>query len=191
MELFDVYIWSSVIALSKKNFFILFAFDMLLNTPFTLSIKVKASSQILNAFLQAFLIATLAAYLRYLPLHYLCTRLPSTFSFQFKLILLLERLFINLMTVACLLLTLKLQVEGIGPFLHRGVPVVFDVIVSPSLEILSDFRSAIAPSFVEQKKQPFFFEWPCVFLDIGMQVVKPALSALFAYSTWQVFSGNR
>ena len=64
--------------------------------------------------------------------------------------------------------------------LHRGVPMVFNGVVSPSWQHLCHLSPFVAMSCMCQKQDPLFVGHPLNFQDIGVKVVVPPLSALLA-----------
>jgi hypothetical protein len=68
--------------------------------------------------------------------------------------------------------------------LEGRVKSVFDVIVCSSGQKLSDFAPFVTVLFMSLNDGSIFFSGPFVFLDVGVQVIVPALTALFPNSTW-------
>ena len=70
---------------------------------------------------------------------------------------------------------------------HAGVPVVLDGVVCAALKDVCDVSPLVGVIAVQQVENPLFFECPdCLPLYHGIEVVVPALTALFADSTWKV-----
>jgi hypothetical protein len=63
---------------------------------------------------------------------------------------------------------------------HRGVPVVLDSVISTTCQHLSDSSPLVSMNSIAQVENPFFIFAPRFSLDDGIEVVVPALTALFA-----------
>jgi hypothetical protein len=62
----------------------------------------------------------------------------------------------------------------------RRVEVVFDAVVAAPGQLLSDVRPLVAQTLVQIENLAFFVSANGVFLNVGVQVIVPALTALFA-----------
>ena len=65
---------------------------------------------------------------------------------------------------------------------------VFDRIICSAFQNLSDFGPLIVDNAVHEEQNPLFFLAPADFLDHGVQVIVPALTALLTDSVWEVLS---
>jgi hypothetical protein len=63
---------------------------------------------------------------------------------------------------------------------------IFNVVVSSTIQILSDLRPSIPVLQMKIKYLLVFFFGPTIFLDVWIQVVVPALSALLADSAFEI-----
>ncbi len=75
--------------------------------------------------------------------------------------------------------------------LHDAVPVVFDSVVSPALDDLGQNGPLVAIKLVKEEQQPLLVFVPAHFSDVGVQVVVPALPALFALPSRHVGRDGR
>ena len=66
---------------------------------------------------------------------------------------------------------------------------VFDRVVGATLENLGDFGPLVVNDSVHEEKNPLFFFIPVNFLNSGVEVIVPALSALLANAAVQML-GN-
>lgn len=82
----------------------------------------------------------------------------------------------------------KLLCKLIDFFLHRGVPVVFNSVVRSTLKHHRDLSPLVALLAMSKEKNPLFLAAPYALFYSGVQVIMPALTALLANATWQVFS---
>ena len=101
------------------------------------------------------------------------------FSFQVQLLLSVKPF--NLSLVALLL---HLTFEG-------GVEMVLDVVISAPLEMLGYFRPSVAELLMKSKNLLVLLLSPFVLLNVGIQVVVPAFSALLTYTPRQELSDLR
>jgi hypothetical protein len=62
----------------------------------------------------------------------------------------------------------------------RRVEVVFDAVVAAPGQLLRDVRPLVAQTLVQIENLAFFVSANGVFLNVGVQVIVPALTALFA-----------
>lgn len=74
---------------------------------------------------------------------------------------------------------------------NRGVPVVFDVVVSSSWEKFAYQSPPVAVNPLGLDKGHVFLLCPLVFLDIWIEVVVPSLATLFAYPAFEVLGDFR
>ena len=70
--------------------------------------------------------------------------------------------------------------------LHTRVPVILDRVVCATLEHLGDFGPLVVHNSVHQEQDPLLLLVPVDLLDAGVEVVVPALTALFSNATIQV-----
>ena len=70
--------------------------------------------------------------------------------------------------------------------LHGGVPVIFDRVVCATFKVRSDDGPLIIELAVEDVQNELLFLTPLVFLDLGIQMVVPSLTALLSNAAWQV-----
>ncbi len=63
---------------------------------------------------------------------------------------------------------------------------IFNVIVRPTIQILSNLRPTISILQIKVKNFLVFFFGPPILLDVWVQVVMPALSALLSNSAFEV-----
>ena len=61
---------------------------------------------------------------------------------------------------------------------------IFDGVIGSPIDVLGDDRPLVALHSVEDEEDPLFFLAPLVFLDCGVQVVVPSLTALLADTTF-------
>lgn len=61
-----------------------------------------------------------------------------------------------------------------------GVPVVFDGVVTSTEEYVGDLGPAILDGLVQNVQDPVLFYRPVGFLEKGIELIVPALTALFA-----------
>lgn len=80
----------------------------------------------------------------------------------------------------------QLRLEGDELALHVAVPVVFNIVVCPALEVLADNGPLVAVYSVEEVEYPLLGDGPLGLDDVGVEVVVPPLPALFAYSPLEV-----
>lgn len=59
---------------------------------------------------------------------------------------------------------------------------IFDGVVSAAIEVFGDLGPAVSECFVGEEEKPFFVIAPVLLLDVGIQMVVPALAALLADS---------
>ena len=64
--------------------------------------------------------------------------------------------------------------------LHRRVPVVLDGVVAAAGQVLGDLGPAVAHAGVQLVEELVLLLGPRRLLDLGVEVVVPALAALFA-----------
>ena len=74
--------------------------------------------------------------------------------------------------------------------LHWGVPVVFNGVVSATLEDFGNFCPLVIYDSVHKEKDPLLFLTPVNLLDKWVQMVVPSLSALLAHSVLQMLSNE-
>jgi hypothetical protein len=72
--------------------------------------------------------------------------------------------------------------------LHAGIPVVLDGVVGATFKHLGYLSPLIAVVAVHQIEDPFFLSAPADLLDLRVQVVVPALTALLSDPSWEVLS---
>ena len=70
--------------------------------------------------------------------------------------------------------------KGIDFFPHGRVPVIFDAVVCPPMQILADFSPLVSQGLMVEKQEPFFRFIPSILIDSGIQMIRPSLPALFA-----------
>jgi hypothetical protein len=70
-----------------------------------------------------------------------------------------------------------------GFFLHGGIPVIFDGVIGSALELPGEVGPLIAEIFVEEKEEPLLVDAPFLLIYIGVEMVVPPFSALFADAT--------
>lgn len=70
--------------------------------------------------------------------------------------------------------------------LHGRIPVVFNGVVGPAFQSLSDISPFVSYSSMMEVENPFFFWTPLNLLDHRIQMIVPSFSALFADPTWEV-----
>jgi hypothetical protein len=63
---------------------------------------------------------------------------------------------------------------------------VLDRVISPASQQLRNLGPSVAQHLMRQKEYPLFLVAPVLFLDLGVEMVVPAFSALLADATWQV-----
>ena len=63
---------------------------------------------------------------------------------------------------------------------HGCIPMVLYGIVSPALQLLCDVSPSVAIYLVKQEQHPFFPCGPLVFIDVRVQMIMPAFSALLS-----------
>ena len=60
---------------------------------------------------------------------------------------------------------------------------VFDGVISPTLELLGKVSPLVAHIFVKEEKDPLFVVAPLLLVNVWVKVVVPSLSALLADSS--------
>lgn len=70
-------------------------------------------------------------------------------------------------------LAVGFDVELARLLLHPRPPVVLDLVICPSWEILRDFRPPVAPFVVKFKDHELFLRGEIPALDVGSQVIQP------------------
>jgi len=67
-----------------------------------------------------------------------------------------------------------------APRTHGGMPAIFDSVVRPALEVLGDLRPLVPQFGLFFDNDAIFFIGPVSFLYSGVQMVRPAFTALFS-----------
>ena len=75
--------------------------------------------------------------------------------------------------------------------LHARIPMVFDRIICSAFQNLRNLGPLIVNNSVHEEQNPLFFLAPADFLDHGVQVVVPALTALLSDTVGQVLGNQR
>lgn len=69
------------------------------------------------------------------------------------------------------LLTVHVTFELLGMFLDSGSPVVFDLVICSSRQVLSDFGPPVSPARMELKDEELFFESDISTSNIWTEIV--------------------
>jgi hypothetical protein len=75
--------------------------------------------------------------------------------------------------------------------LHGAIPMVLNGVVSPAFEDLGDLSPLVLELSMHHEKDPLLFFAPSAFLDLGVQMVVPSLSALLANPLRQILRNHR
>lgn len=69
-------------------------------------------------------------------------------------------------------------------FLHGGVPMIFNPIISPSINTLSNLSPSIPQSPMSNIQKHLLTFIPLLSLDLRIQMIMPSLSTLLSHSSW-------
>ena len=72
--------------------------------------------------------------------------------------------------------------------LHRRVPVILNRVVGTTFKNLGNISPLVALAFVRNVEDQLLLETPSILLDLGVEVVVPALSALLSDPPREVLS---
>lgn len=61
---------------------------------------------------------------------------------------------------------------------------IFYGVVCATGEVMRDFGPSVPQHFVGEEKEPFLLRGPLIFPDVGIEMVMPSFSTLFADSTY-------